>query len=730
MTDPPAEVSAEKIVAAPGVAPPPFGESPARRWRRWIVPLLPGVLITALVFLVYAPLIHGGFIWDDSGWLVKNHFVHHWRGLWYIWFVPSASIQYYPLVFTAFLLQYKLWGLHAAGFHVVNIALQALNAILLWIILRKLGLKSAWLIAAIFAIHPVQVETVGWVAEQKNLISAAFYFAAVLAWIRMVRLDKPERLPTRSSFHPVGWYLLATLFFVLALLAKTDACTLPAVLLAIAWWKRGRLAESDINPTVPWFFLGFLMAAITVYQEHTQVGAHGPQFRFTLAEHLLIAGKDLWFYPLKLFWPYPLLEVYPRWNTAAPIGWQWIFPATALVVPVVLFLLHKKISRGPFAAVAFYGLTISPVLGFIAFYTMLYTFVADHYQYLACIGILALVVETGRWCLQRLVDYARRGDPAAKATAPGQALPVTCAVALIVVLGVLTWNQSELYEPPIHIWVHVLHFEPNSPVALQQVGAYECDRGHLAVGLSMLMRAYRLTKGTDPVVDSDLGDVYSRKYHNYAKAIVYYRFALASDPRDLSNIRHIVHCYERLGQWAMAFADLHRGLMEYPRSAALHFALANALTFWRQYSAAAGQYRLAVRYEPYNTKALYDLAVTLEKISQWRKAIPFYQRAVQASPQFALGYFEYGKCLLIHGRPALAAVQFRKVIRLQPRNSHAYRALARALQVLGHRRQAAAYFTLATKLKRDRQPHPGQTRFPRSPAQYDQRLPHRFGGKP
>src|SRR5271170_784038 len=306
---------------------------------------LPALGLAALCLAAYWPLLQAGYIWDDNVWLTDNPLVQHWNGLWYIWFAPLTSTQYYPLVYTAFLLQFKLWGLNPLGYHLVNIVLQAINAILLWRILRLLGLKSAWIVAAIFAIHPLQVETVGWVTEQKNLLSAAFGMSAAFLWIKWAGLDVTGKMPvpresTRAeslSYNPGqgrGYVniIAATILFALALLSKTDICTLPVVLLLLAWWKRGRVTRIEILSVIPWLLIGVLLACLTISIEHGNAGAHGQIFDFSLSQRVIIAGKDFWFYPFKLLWPYPLLAVYPRWDIDHIQAWDYLFPFTALLV--------------------------------------------------------------------------------------------------------------------------------------------------------------------------------------------------------------------------------------------------------------------------------------------------------------------------------------------------------------------------------------------------------------
>ncbi len=773
MTDVPAKLSAFQPPASPPcptgfpVALAPVPPWPAV-WRRW---LLPAGALLLLVGLAYWPLLHAGFLWDDA-MLTRNPWLQHWAGLRYIWGHFSGD-QYYPLVYSLFLLQYKLWGLNALAYHLVNIALQAINALLLWRILVKLGLKSAWLIAAIFAIHPVQVETVGWVIEQKNLWSGLFYFAAVLAWLRFARLiPAPAGSPhgvgidLRSSAQPPhehtalarnshwGWYGLATLFYLLALLAKTDVCTLPVVLLLLTWWKRGRLVWRDGLTTLPWFVLSVVLALITIHVEHTVVGARGVTFRYSLAQRLLIAGKALWFYPWKLIWPHPLLEIYPRWNFAAlgglhgqltAAGWSWLYPATAFAVPVVLWRLRRKIGRGPITAVAFYGITIAPVLGFISFYLQVYSFVADHLQYLACVGLIALAVE-GFWLVVSGLWFpamARRPwqchappettnqeppTPNAKPETRNHRLEgqngkpfvaVACGTVILAVLGLLGWRQSRLYAASIQVWRHVLKYNPNCPLALEHVAMYDAAHQQTATALFLLRRAVRWSADTPvllPLFNSNMADIYWQRYHNYAAAAHYYQVALRRNPRYLYAIQRLVRCYERLGDWRRVVTDLERGLREFPGAGALQEAWADVLAFAPQQLMAVGgrqpsaaqlrraeqsavrHYLLAIRYRPYTPSAYYNLAVTLRRLGRSRTAQAVFLRMGPLSPR-ALILIAHSHERLGDGPQALADLQWG--LRRFAHSAALELALANALTGQHHPRAALKHYLLAVRYQPD-----------------------------
>ena len=693
-------------------------------WR-WLQGAWLGALaLLVLAFAAYWPLIHAGYIWDDYGYIVQNPHLRHLRGLWSIWFVPSSSIQYYPLVYTLFWIEYHLWGTDPVGFHLLNIVLQAMNGVLLWMVLRKVRLPGAWLAAALFTIHPVQVETVGWAVEQKNLTSAALAFGSVLMYLRAFPLavsDGMSVLKERKVVKKWGWwYAGATALYIAALLGKTDVCTLPAILLVLAWWRRGRIGWRDVAPTLLWFGFGLALAAVTIYVEHHQAGAKGAAFAFSLAQRMIMAGHAIWFYLGKLVWPHPLLEVYWRWNPAVMRGWQWLWPFSAMGAIVILYILRRRIGRGPLTAALFFGFAVSPVLGFISYYTMRYTFVADHYQYLACIGPLSLAgagvaSAARRWGHQKLM-----GEPV---------LFWISSAALLLTLTAASFAQSLVYEPPYRVWSHVLKYNPNCWVAEENLAVHYAMQRRLSLAGPLLARANKLSGGADPTVTGNIGDMYY-VMGQYSLAIKWYRVSLAGQPHNIHIIKKLVHCYEHTGDWANAIKDIKQGLAFVPRSAALHFILAADLVHAGNLKGAALAYRHGLRYEPRNTKAHYDLAITLERLGDWHGALRHFARAVAISPQYALGHYAYGRCLLAHGRAADAVGELQVATRLARKavrgvrfdaSHHApldnllacLQTLAKAYRVDGELQMAqtaqAEAYGLEVKLKHLARPGLGQT---------------------
>ena len=428
-----------------------------------IVPPIRFLVLVLMVLLAYVPAYREcGFIWDDDSYVFDNSMLRSTLGLREIWFRPGATPQYYPLVFTTFWLEYHLWGLWPAGYHLVNVFLHGLNSGLLWLLLRRLNVAGAWFAAAVFALHPVHVESVAWVTERKNVLSGFFCLLSFLAYLRFAPPEQPSggKLAWR-------WYAAALLLFALALFSKTITCSLPAVLVLVYWWKQegqGR-APGRLLALVPMFVLGALLARQTSYLETHFVGAEGEDFAFTFTERCLIAGRALCFYAGKLFWPYPLMFTYPRWHIDAADPWQYLYPAAVIMFFAVLAWLTFRPAgkswqpgRGPLTACLIFVGTLLPALGFFNVYPMIFSFVADHFQYLPSIALIALSVaavhrlaESRRWLQTR--------------TASG------LAGSLLIVLGSLTFKQCGIYRDVSTLFLDTLAQNPDAWMANSNLGA-------------------------------------------------------------------------------------------------------------------------------------------------------------------------------------------------------------------------------------------------------------------
>ena len=340
---------------------------------KWRAALL-AALIAVATLAAYAPALDAGFIWDDDDYVTQNPLLPAPDGLRRIWFSMDAPSQYFPLVYSSFRAEYALWGFDPFGYHLVNILLHVANALLVWWVLARLRAPGAWFAAAIFALHPVHVESVAWITERKNVLSLFFFLASLLAWMRFAEPGARAR---------GGYYSVALACHALALFSKTTACTLPAAQLLVLWLQGERIRLRRVAQVLPFLLLGFLMGLVTIIWERFHQGTVGDRFELSLVEGALVATRAVWFYLGKLAWPAQLTFSYPKFeiDPRDPLQYAWLVAGGVLLW--ALWHWRERIGRAPLAAAIFFVAMLSPMLGFIPLFTFFYTFVADHYQYVA-----------------------------------------------------------------------------------------------------------------------------------------------------------------------------------------------------------------------------------------------------------------------------------------------------------------------------------------------------------
>ena len=567
-------------------------------------------LLAAVTLIPYLPALSGGFVWDDDAYVTRNAALRSLGGLVAIWFEPGAVPQYYPLTFSSLWLDFHLWGLQPAAYHAVNLLLHALGAVLLWRVLAYLQLPGAWAAAAVFALHPVQVESVVWISERKNVLAGVGALGALLAYLRFVDAVPPARR---------RWYALSLTLFAAALLAKTVICSLPAVLCLILWWKRGRLGRADVASLLPHFALGAVLAAVTVWMERHHVGATGVDWQLSFVERCLIAGRALWFYAATLVWPVGLTFIYPRWQIDPTIWWQYLYPAAALVVLGALYGMRRRFGRGPLVCVLIFAGTLLPALGFFDVFPMRYSFVADHYQYLSSIGLIVLaVVGAARLCQERGEAAVRFGMG-------------TLAVVLVI-FGELVWRQAMIYRDGETLWRDTLAKNPNAWMAHNNLGLLLFDRGRIDEAIGQYEAALRI-KQNDDFAYNNLGNAFAaqsdmaRAEHNFVAAL-----AIAPDNAEAHN--NLGNVLAGRSQWTDAAQQYEAALRANPRYADAHNNLANVLAVRGEGDAAVAQYREALRIDPTYAEAHYNLAVVLAGRGDKDAAIDELHAALRLRPDY------------------------------------------------------------------------------------------------
>jgi tetratricopeptide (TPR) repeat protein len=512
-----------------------------------ILVLLAGAIaIVAGCFTAYMPAIKAGFIWDDDRYVTANPLLAAPDGLYRIWFTTDSPSQYFPLVYTTFRTEYKLWGLNPAGYHTVNVAIHCFNALLLWLILRKLSIPWAWLASAIFALHPVQVESVAWVTERKNVLMLLFSLLATLCWVKFVFDNQSGRKATLL-------YAGSLLFFALALFSKATACTVPAVLLLILWFKHSPISIKRWLQIVPYIAMGVGDGLLVMLWENHHQGGRFVNFGLSPVEKLLISGRDLWFYLWKLIWPVNLTFSYPRWNIDKTDVWQYAWPAASVLVLVCVWLWRKRLVRGIVTAILFFPAMLFPMLSFFSLYTFVYTFVADHYQYAACIGPIAVAAAIA-------AAIYRRAEKNVKF------LIAATATVLLITLGILTFRQCEAYKDADTLWVDTLNKNPDSWLAHGELSAslYKQRKYDEAlVHLDRLIELALYVKNIHPKAYSDAfynkGLIYTAK-GNPDKAAEQFKLSLEIDEKSAAAHYLLADLLIKQGKIDEATIHLKRGL--------------------------------------------------------------------------------------------------------------------------------------------------------------------------
>lgn len=520
-------------------------------------------LLIGLVVAAYLPVLNAGFIWDDDAYVTDNPVLHDARGLAAAWTTLDATPQYYPLTHTSLWIDHALWGMRPLGYHVVNLLLHAASAIVLWRILSGLGVPGALLAAAVFAVHPVHVESVAWITERKNTLSCLLALGAAAMFLR----ERPRR----------G---LAAVLYAGALLSKTVTATLPVVLGLTIWWKRGRLTRAEVAWLAPMLAAGAVLGALTRHLESTQLGASGGTWTLTLAERTVLAGRVVWFYLGKLAAPFELIFIYPRWSVDASSILAWAPPAAVVVTAALLLVLSRRIGRAPFAAFAAFVVMLAPASGYFDVYPMRYSWVADHFQYMASIAPIALAAAgAALWLRGRWAEVL--------------------AVVLVAALGACAFARARAFHDEETLWRDTLAKNPSAWIAHNNLAILLAKRG-------------------DP-----------------AFAEVHFRQALALEPAHTGALANLGYALELMGRDAEAAETLTRAAAARPDDADARAHLVRILLRLGRPGDALPVAVEAARLRPDDPDILCDAGTLLASRGRAAEGIPLLERALVLRPGFA-----------------------------------------------------------------------------------------------
>lgn len=532
------------------------------RQRRW---LAGGALLLATL-LAYAPSLGGPFVWDDGVLITNNPLIHRADGLYRFWCTTEAP-DYFPLTSTTWWLEWRLWGDNPLGYRLVNVLLHAASALLLWRVLARLRVPAAWWAGAIFALHPVNVDAVAWIAERKNTLAMVFMLTSVWCYLRAEEPPRQRR-----------WDALALAAFLAALLSKTAVAPLPVALLGLAWWQRGAIRREDVRRSLPFFGLALVFGLITIWFQYNRAIIDAPVRDDGFLSRVAIAGRAVWFYAGKVLWPVNLSAVYPRWALEPTAWWAWL-PAGLVVAAVAALGIAR---RAWLAGFGFFLLMLAPVLGFLNIYFMRYSLVANHWLYFAEIGLVALVAQV-HW-----------------------------RVVLVVVLGVLTWHRASLYGEPVRLWEDAQRQNPDSWVVQNNLANALAAAGRDDEALAHYQAAVRIEPRNEKTF-YNLGLLYVGR-GDLANAIAAYREAQALSPRDADIAYNLGLALGRAGRLAEAAEQFGVAVRVRPGFAAAQFNRGFALAKLGRDAEAVPAFQTAIALAPWEINARYQLAMALARL--------------------------------------------------------------------------------------------------------------------
>jgi len=602
--------------------------------------LVAGGLLLLVTVLAYIPTFSAGYIWDDDDYVTENPTLRAPDGLLKIWLEPSASPQYYPLVFTTFWVEHQIWGLSPTGYHVINVLLHGLCALVLWRLLCRIGIPwpAAWVAAAVFALHPVHVESVAWVTERKNVLSGLFYLSAALAYQGF----RPA-LPTAKTWRrPMLAYVVTIVLFFAALLSKSVTASLPAALLLVSWWRRGRIEKQDIAPLLPMLLLGLVMGLSTATMEREHVGTsilveHG-ELELAPSDRLLVAGRALWFYAGSLVWPSNLTFNYPRWTIDASQPAQWFFPCSVLAVVALLWAVRRRIGRGALTAVLFSAGTLVPALGFFDVFPFRYSWVADHFQYLASIGLI-----TGAVVAASQLITSRRNQVSVRT--------VTAVTSiLLLVLATLTWRQSQVFHDAETLWRDTIRKNPTSWIAHMHLGGIEQQAGALDTALSHYEIVARVSPRY-PFAHFRVAEILEQRDGADAALTALRKASSAPEAHGMVLARYADQLLAH-GEESAALAPAREGTLHAPGYQYTHEVAGRAALALELHDEAVRHFLSALMISPGNASNRAALGRSFYALGRHEEAFSEWATAISLNPRDNDTRIELGRGLIMAGRIA------------------------------------------------------------------------------
>jgi tetratricopeptide (TPR) repeat protein len=612
----------------------------------WVI----GACLVAVTLLVYLPVWHAGFIMDDDINITGNSCVSGPLGLGGIW--SSRAADYFPLTLTSFWFLHALWGDSPLPYHLLTLLFHVADTLLLWRVLSCLDVRGAWIGASLWALHPVQVESVAWVSELKNTQSAFFYLASILGFLHWRGMTQEGR-----RGEAIRAYTFALLCGLLAMLSKSSTVMLPAVLSLCWWWREKNWRIRDTLQLAPFFLASLAFALWTISSEKIHAGAVGKIWDAGVGERLIMAGRAFWFYLGKLLWPAKLSFIYPRWEMSGGSAFEFAVALIPLLCMVALLIFLYPKMRHPwihasFFAFAYFTISLFPILGFfdVAFFRL--SRVADHFQYLASMGPLSLA---GAGLMVSCEGVMPLGFY--------RLFRCNAAILLSGLLAILSFNKCQEYKSPMTLWRATILNNPRSPIAHNNLGFALWQSGDLTGFISELNTALSIDPNC-PDALNNMGKLMLQR-GDMREGLEYFTKSLSAYERNSEAENNIGSILSSLGNSALALPHFYK----------------------------------ALKMTPENMEVENNLGNTLLQTGQLSDALMHLQRAVSLNPHYAVARYNLGRCLLLSGRQQEALAQLQESVNIDSSNSDAHNMIGSILGSQGLSEKAIHEFEKAVALQ-------------------------------
>ncbi len=669
---------------------------PHRRWK-----IIACLFLVVATLAVYAKVINYQFInYDDGLYVTDNPMVQGGLTLPGLIgaFTSTCAGLWHPVTMLSHMLDCQLFGLHPGGHHLTSLLFHTANALLLFLWLQRTtgALGPSFLVAALFALHPLHVESVAWVAERKDVLSTFFWLLTMWAYVWYVESPGFRR------------YLLILACFILGLMAKPMLVTLPLVLLLLDYWPLHRWTSnrsatvspskgpSRVSPDrktqqgvsikrlawekAPLFALAALFTIVTFFAEK-EVGAVTSLRDLALTSRLANVMVAYVSYLGQMFWPAHLAVLYPLPMHSLPI---WQAPAAGLALAVLTFLALRQARRHPYLPVGWlwYLGTLLPVIGLVQVGVQA---MADRYTYVPFIGLFIVVV----WGM---------ADLGARWRVPRLLLPVGAGVVLSALM-ICTWVQVSYWRDSISLYEHTLKVTSSNPLIQSNLGVVLAAQGKMDQAMAHFAEALRL-KPDLAKTHNNLGLVLVAQ-GKMDQAMAQYAEALRLKPDYAEAHNNLGLALAAQGKMDQAVAQYAEALRLKPDLADAHNNLGLALAAQDKMDQAVAQYAEALRLKPDLAKAHNNLGLALAAQGQMDQALAQYAEALRLKPDYAEAHNNLGLALAGQGKMDQAAAQYAEALRLKPDSAETYNNLGVALAQQGKIDEAIARFQKAIQINPD-----------------------------